>query len=154
MIWPRGAPELCQSPRSPIAQLQPDFLWFSWTLHHSRRALRRLRDPQPLVWTAPSGRRSSHLRVVETIYTISSLQNFWLFLARGKICLSKIHYVFWVYAMSLSWDIFMPKNIMYSLYIPCKVKFFENLYLLFITQTYKRFIARAEWIGIRWQNPD
>ena len=154
MIWPRGAPESCRSPRSPITQLQPDFLWFSWTLCHSRRALRRLRDPQPLVWTAPSGRCSSRLRVVETIYTISSLQNFWLFLARGKICLSKIHYVFWVYAMSLSWDIFMPKNIMYSLYIPRKVKFFENLYLLFITQTYKRFIARPEWIGIRWQNPD
>ena len=103
--------------------------------------------------TDPSGRCSSHLRVVETTHTISSLQNFWLFLARGKICLSKIHYVFWVYAMSLSWDIFMPKNIMYSLYIPRKVKFFENLYLLFITQTYKRFIARPEWIGIRWQNP-
>ena len=48
----------------------------------------------------------------------------------------------------------MPENIMYSLYIPCKVKFFENLYLLFITQTYKRFIAGSEWIGIRWQNPD
>lgn len=38
----------------------------------------------------------------------------------------------------------MPENIMYSLYIPCKVKFFENLYLLFITQTYKRFIARPD----------
>lgn len=38
----------------------------------------------------------------------------------------------------------MPENIMYSLYIPCKVKFFENLYLLFITQTYKGFIARPD----------
>lgn len=38
----------------------------------------------------------------------------------------------------------MPRNIMYSLYIPCKVKFFENLYLRFITQTYKRFIARPD----------
>lgn len=33
---------------------------------------------------------------------------------------------------------------MYSLYIPCKVKFLENLYLLFITQTYKQFIARPD----------
>lgn len=35
----------------------------------------------------------------------------------------------------------MLGNIVYSLYIPCKVKFFENLYLLFIAQTYKRFIT-------------
>lgn len=142
-IWPRGAPESCGSSRSPIAQLQPDFLLFSWTLCHSRRALRVFRDSSVPRVDSPEWETQLSSQSCGN-HPINVLQNVWLFLAGGKICLGKIHYVFWVYAMSLSWDIFMPENIMYSLSIPCKVKFFENLYLLFITQTYKRFIARAE----------
>lgn len=56
---------------------------------------------------------------------IASLASVW-----GK-CLEQTHYAFCVYTMGLIWDVFMLKNIMYSLCTPCKVKFFWKFIFAF-----------------------
>lgn len=78
---------------------------------------------------------------------IASLASAW-----GK-CLKQTHYAFCVYTMGLIWDVFMLKNIMYSLYTPCKVKFFWKFIFAFYHTDTATIYGQTCWIWIYLKMP-